>query len=82
MFTELRGPTLASSWNLSPRNSKETDSSAELGNFFLVGWVVTIFLPNLRALIEPVSPQAAHLGFHFYCFHDIQLEMDLLEGPD
>ena len=38
MFTELRGPTLASSWSLSPRNSKETDSSAELGNFFFPFW--------------------------------------------
>ena len=33
-------------------------------------------------LIEPVLPRAAQLGIHFYCFHDTQLEMLLLEGPD
>ena len=33
-------------------------------------------------LIEPVLPQAAQLGIHFYCFHNTQLEMHLLEGPD
>ena len=33
-------------------------------------------------LIEPVSPQAALLGIHFYSFHSTQLEMHLLEGPD
>ena len=33
-------------------------------------------------LIEPVSPQSAQLGIHFYCFHNKQIEMHLLEGPD
>ena len=33
-------------------------------------------------LIEPVLPQAAQLGIHFYYFHNTQLEMHLLEGPD
>ena len=32
-------------------------------------------------LIEPVLPQAAKLGIHFYCFHNTQLEMLLLGGP-
>ena len=33
-------------------------------------------------LIELVLPQAAQLGIHFNCFHNTQLEMHLLEGPD
>ena len=34
-------------------------------------------------LIEPVTPQAAQLGIHFFnFFHNTQLEMYLLEGPD
>ena len=32
-------------------------------------------------LIEPVSPQAAQLGNHFF-FHFNQLKMHILEGPD
>ena len=32
--------------------------------------------------IEPVSPEAAQLCIHFYCFWNTQLEMHLLEGPD
>ena len=39
------------------------------------------FFPQSE-LIEPVSPQAAQPGIHFYCFHNTQLEMHLLEGPD
>ena len=32
--------------------------------------------------IEPVLPQAAQLGIHFfYFFHNTLLEMPLLEGP-
>ena len=34
-------------------------------------------------LIEPVLPHAAQLGNpFFYFFHNAQLEMHLLEGPD
>ena len=32
--------------------------------------------------IEPVLPQAEQLGIHFYCFHNTQIEMRLLERPD
>ena len=32
-------------------------------------------------LIEPILPLAAQLGIHFF-FHNTQLEMHLLEGPD
>ena len=32
-------------------------------------------------LIEPALSQAAQLGIHFF-FHNTQLEMHLLEGPD
>ena len=32
-------------------------------------------------LIEPDSPQAAQLGIYFF-FHNKQVEMHLLEGPD
>ena len=33
-------------------------------------------------LIESVLAQDAYLGIHFYSFHNTQLQMLLLEGPD
>ena len=49
-----------------------------LGNVGSSGkWLVFI----QSELIERISPQAAHLGIHFF-FHNTQLEMQLLEGPD
>ena len=47
-------------------------------------WETTarVFIFTQSLLFEPVLPQAAQLGIHFYCFHSTQLEMHLLEGPD
>ena len=41
-----------------------------------------LFFLTQSEVIEPVSPQPAQLGIHFYCYHNTQLEMHLLEGPD
>ena len=38
------------------------------------------FLPN-QSFMEPVLPQAVQQGIHFF-FHNTQLEMLHLEGPD
>ena len=45
------------------------------------GTELNIFKPNQSFLLSLFSPQAAQLGIHFYCFHNPQLEMHLLEGP-
>ena len=43
-------------------------------------WIFVFF--TQFDLIEHVLPQAAQPGIHFYCFHNTQLQMLHLEGPD
>ena len=43
-------------------------------------WIF-VFLTQFD-LIKHVLPQAVQPGIHFYCFHNTQLQMLRLEGPD
>ena len=56
-----------------------------MNSFFLFSIINSLLFLKIfftqSVLIEAVLIRAAQLGIHFYCFHNTQLEIHLIEDP-